>query len=105
MMRHFQVVFLSERRGRYNGKAAETELKPLQQASESGHLFQEHDLLRHNLVVFRNGENALQVPGEDRWASRGLRDRVGHSCPQRRPASVLDLDLDNTYRGAFQLKL
>lgn len=45
----------------YNGKAAETELKPLQQASESGHLFQDHDLLRHNLVVFRNGENALQV--------------------------------------------
>jgi intraflagellar transport protein 56 len=45
----------------YNGKAAETELKPLQQASSSGHLFQEHDLLRHNLVVFRNGENALQV--------------------------------------------
>merc|ERR1711988_1744430 len=37
------------------------ELKPLQQASSSGHLFQEHDLLRHNLVVFRNGENALQV--------------------------------------------
>jgi intraflagellar transport protein 56 len=45
----------------YNGKAAETELKVLQQASSSGHLFQEHDLLRHNLVVFRNGENALQV--------------------------------------------
>lgn len=23
--------------------------------------FQEHDLLQHNLVVFRNGENAIQV--------------------------------------------
>merc|ERR1719456_2053127 len=45
----------------YNGKAAEAELKPLMQASSSGHLYQEHDLLRHNLVVFRNGENALQV--------------------------------------------
>jgi intraflagellar transport protein 56 len=49
---HFQL---------YNGKAAEAELKPLLNASASGHLFQEHDLLRHNLVVFRNGENALQV--------------------------------------------
>lgn len=24
-------------------------------------MFQDNDLLRHNLVVFRNGENALQV--------------------------------------------
>jgi len=45
----------------YNGKAAEAELKVLQQASNSGNIFQEHDLLQHNLVVFRNGENALQV--------------------------------------------
>jgi len=45
----------------YNGKAAEQELKPLQNALESGDIFQENDLLRHNLVVFRNGENALQV--------------------------------------------
>lgn len=45
----------------YNGKAAESELKVLQQASSSGNLFEEHDLLQHNLVVFRNGENALQV--------------------------------------------
>merc|ERR1719229_535610 len=45
----------------YNGKAAEAELKVLQQASVSGNIFQEHDLLQHNLVVFRNGENALQV--------------------------------------------
>mmetsp|Transcript_10534 Transcript_10534/g.23713 ORF Transcript_10534/g.23713 Transcript_10534/m.23713 type:complete len:561 (-) Transcript_10534:157-1839(-) len=45
----------------YNGKAAESELKVLQQASNSGNIFQEHDLLQHNLVVFRNGENALQV--------------------------------------------
>merc|ERR1719240_2070672 len=45
----------------YNGKAAEAELKVLQQASSSGDVFQDHDLLRHNLVVFRNGENAIQV--------------------------------------------
>jgi len=49
---HFQL---------YNGKAAEAELRVLQQAANSGTLFQDHDLLRHNLVVFRNGENALQV--------------------------------------------
>mmetsp|Transcript_3723 Transcript_3723/g.6642 ORF Transcript_3723/g.6642 Transcript_3723/m.6642 type:complete len:567 (-) Transcript_3723:83-1783(-) len=45
----------------YNGKAAEAELKVLQQAATSGNIFQEHDILQHNLVVFRNGENALQV--------------------------------------------
>jgi len=33
----------------------------LQQAANSGTLFQDHDLLRHNLVVFRTGEHALQV--------------------------------------------
>lgn len=45
----------------YNGKAAEQELKVLQSAADSGNVFSENDLLRHNLVVFRNGENALQV--------------------------------------------
>jgi len=45
----------------YNGKAAEAELKVLHQAANSGNIFQEHDLLQHNLVVFRNGDNALQV--------------------------------------------
>merc|ERR1719252_241860 len=45
----------------YNGKAAEAELKVLQQSASSGNVFSEHDLLSHNLVVFRNGENALQV--------------------------------------------
>ena len=43
----------------YNGKAAEVELKQLQNVSTSGNLFQDNDLLRHNLVVFRGGENAL----------------------------------------------
>lgn len=40
----------------YNGKAAEAELKQLPEASLA-----ENDLVKHNLVVFRNGENALQV--------------------------------------------
>ena len=43
----------------YNGKAAEAELKVLQNQSTSGDVFEDNDLLRHNLVVFRNGENAL----------------------------------------------
>lgn len=45
----------------YNGKAAEAELKSLQNNSTSGNVFADNDLLRHNLVVFRGGENALQV--------------------------------------------
>lgn len=45
----------------YNGKAAEAELRVLQNSSTSGDVFQDSDLLRHNLVVFRGGENALQV--------------------------------------------
>jgi intraflagellar transport protein 56 len=45
----------------YNGKAAEVELKVLLQAANSGNVLQDHDLLAHNLSVFRNGENALQV--------------------------------------------
>jgi intraflagellar transport protein 56 len=49
---HFQL---------YTGKAAEAELAVLQKASSSGNIFQDNDLLRHNLVVFRGGENALQV--------------------------------------------
>jgi intraflagellar transport protein 56 len=43
----------------YNGKAAENELKNLADLSGGSHL--ENDLIRHNLVVFRGGENALQV--------------------------------------------
>ena len=45
----------------YNGKAAEAELKALQNSSTVGNIFQDNDLLRHNLVVFRGGENALQT--------------------------------------------
>lgn len=45
----------------YNGKAAEQEYKVLQQHYEGGNVYQDNDLLRHNLVVFRAGENALQV--------------------------------------------
>ena len=42
----------------YNGKAAESELKVL---ADKGVNLQGSDLIRHNLVVFSNGEKALQV--------------------------------------------
>ncbi|KAJ9450065.1 Intraflagellar transport protein 56-like protein [Diplonema papillatum] len=44
----------------YNGKAAEAELKPLLDLQDASYNV-ENDLVKHNLVVFRNGENALQV--------------------------------------------
>ncbi len=44
----------------YNGKAAEQELKTLQDQTTSSFAFGK-DLIEHNLVVFRNGEGALQV--------------------------------------------
>nr|CAD7456217.1 unnamed protein product [Timema tahoe] len=44
----------------YNGKAAESELRSLMDQSSSSFNFG-HDLIRHNLVVFRGGEGALQV--------------------------------------------
>ena len=43
----------------YDGKAAEAELKIL--ADKSGGAFMENELVRHNLVVFRGGEDALRV--------------------------------------------
>ena len=33
----------------------------LQNSSTTGNIFNDNDLLRHNLVVFRGGENALQT--------------------------------------------
>ncbi|CAM9667665.1 unnamed protein product, partial [Choristocarpus tenellus] len=42
----------------YNGKAAETELKTL---SERGRNIQGNDLIRHNMIVFANGEGSLKV--------------------------------------------
>ncbi|VDQ02952.1 unnamed protein product [Trichobilharzia regenti] len=44
----------------YNGKAAEAELKALKDVSSSSFTYAQ-DLIKHNLVVFRNGEGALQV--------------------------------------------
>ncbi|GIY25285.1 intraflagellar transport protein 56 [Caerostris extrusa] len=44
----------------YNGKAAEAELKSLQDISSPSFTYAK-DLIRHNLVVFRGGEGALQV--------------------------------------------
>ena len=46
----------------YNGRAAETELRALTEAGGGGMAsLDESDLIRHNLVVFRGGENALRV--------------------------------------------
>ena len=45
----------------YNGKEAEAELKALTNASTSGNVLQDNDLLRHNLVGFRGGANPLHV--------------------------------------------
>lgn len=43
----------------YNGSAAESELRTIvDQSANVGFGF---DLVRHNLVVFRNGEGAMQV--------------------------------------------
>ena len=42
----------------YNGKAAEAELMTL---AERNINVSDHDILAHNLVVFRGGQNALQV--------------------------------------------
>lgn len=44
----------------YNGKAAESELKTLLEKINPNFHFGE-DLIKHNLVVFKNGEGALQV--------------------------------------------
>ncbi len=45
----------------YNGKTAEAEIKTL---VEKGIQIHANDLIRHNLVVFANGDQALQVlPG------------------------------------------
>lgn len=44
----------------YNGKAAETELKVLMDLQSTAYNV-ENDIVKHNLVVFRNGEDALQV--------------------------------------------
>ena len=44
----------------YNGKAAEQELKILSDQASGNFRFGK-DLIDHNLVVFRNGDGALQV--------------------------------------------
>ncbi|XP_060569600.1 intraflagellar transport protein 56-like isoform X4 [Ruditapes philippinarum] len=43
----------------YNGKAAEAELKNLQDTASPSFIFA-RDLIKHNLVVFRGGEGSLQ---------------------------------------------
>mmetsp|Transcript_4337 Transcript_4337/g.10363 ORF Transcript_4337/g.10363 Transcript_4337/m.10363 type:complete len:565 (+) Transcript_4337:163-1857(+) len=45
----------------YNGKAGEAELKVLADKHSVAITQYDNELIRHNLCVFRNGENALQV--------------------------------------------
>jgi len=45
----------------YDGKAAEAELKTMTDQLQASSHNMENNLFKHNLVVFRNGENALQV--------------------------------------------
>ena len=45
----------------YNGKAGEGELKSLADKQGVAITQYDHDLIRHNLCVFRNGENALKI--------------------------------------------
>jgi len=45
----------------YDGRAAEQELKGMMETLSSASTNVENDLLRHNTVVFRKGDNALQV--------------------------------------------
>lgn len=45
----------------WDGKAAEQELKVMIDMLASSSMNFDNDLVRHNLVVFRNGENALKV--------------------------------------------
>lgn len=43
------------------GKNAEEEFRRLEKSYKGGDLYADYDLLRHNLCVFKGGENALQV--------------------------------------------
>ena len=45
----------------YDGAMAEEEFRKLEKLYEGGDIYADYDLLRHNLCVFRGGENALQV--------------------------------------------
>ena len=70
----------------YDGKAAEAELAPLVKEAVS-HDKIESSLVRHNMVVFQNGERALQVQMRVCSLRRSLRaPAVGASleAPARR---------------------
>eukprot|EP00761_Pharyngomonas_kirbyi_P001437 gb/GECH01001441.1/.p1 GENE.gb/GECH01001441.1/~~gb/GECH01001441.1/.p1 ORF type:complete len:560 (+),score=107.94 gb/GECH01001441.1/:1-1680(+) len=75
----------------YNGKVAESELRTLidTQMSSYGEM---SDIVRHNLMVFRNGENAKQI----------LHPLVG-SIHEARLNLVIYYLRENDVNGAFQL--
>ncbi|CAG9861283.1 unnamed protein product [Phyllotreta striolata] len=74
----------------YNGTAAENELKSI--ADQGSHVGFGYDLLKHNLVVFRDGEGAMQV-------FPGLVDVV----PEARLNLVIHYLRNNDTREAFDL--
>ncbi len=58
-MQRISTALLACSRRLQNGKAAEGELRGLAELTGGKHT--EHELIRHNLVVFRGGEGAVQV--------------------------------------------
>jgi intraflagellar transport protein 56 len=52
----------------FNGKEAENQLNELQKMASPSFEYAQ-DLIKHNLVVFRNGEQALQVCRQSRTFS------------------------------------
>lgn len=72
----------------YNGKSAETELK---QISSDQHTFGQ-DLVKHNLVVFRNGEGALKVlPELVDVVPEARLNLAGHRLRNREPLEAREL--------------
>lgn len=45
----------------YNGKAAEAEIRSLLNDASGSIAIEKNEVIKHNLVVFRNGENAMMV--------------------------------------------
>nr|XP_026490875.1 intraflagellar transport protein 56 [Vanessa tameamea] len=72
----------------YNGKAAESDLK---QISSEQHTFGQ-DLVKHNLVVFRNGEGALKVlPGLVDVVPEARLNLAGYRLRHREPLEAREL--------------
>ncbi|XP_022916832.1 intraflagellar transport protein 56 isoform X2 [Onthophagus taurus] len=77
----------------YNGQAAESELKTI--TDQSTNVGFGHDLVKHNLVVFRNGEGAMQVlPGLIDVVAEARLNLVIHHLKQNDTKEAYDLIKD-----------